>query len=334
MKRSCSFSAGLRRCAGVLLAGVVAVGSAAIAQNGFVVPDWAYPLNPPAMGMSPAPDDREPLRVPNSAATFTWAQVKDLFAAPDWHAAAHPLMPEIVARGRKPAVYACGYCHLPDGTGRPENASLAGLPAEYIVAQVMAIRRGERRSAANGAYLPIEFMRTAAEQVTEPELRAAAAYFSGLRMVRRVRIVETDSVPATRVTGWLHVPVAGGGVEPVGQRIIEVPADTERHELRDAEVGYLAYVPAGSIARGEQLALRGGDGGTLPCAGCHGVDLRGVGLVPPIAGRSPTYLFRQLVAFRTGARLSESGRPMWPVVERLGVEEMIAVAAYVAAQEP
>lgn len=164
MKRSGFFRALLRRCACVVVVGVVAVGSAAIAQNAFVVPDWVYPMNPPAMDTAPAPDDRDMLYVPNSAASFTWKEVKDLFAVPDWHAAAHPPMPEIVARGRKPAVYACGYCHLPDGTGRPENASLAGLPAEYIVAQVMAIRRGERRSAANGAYLPIEFMRTAANR--------------------------------------------------------------------------------------------------------------------------------------------------------------------------
>lgn len=305
-----------------------------MARNEFAVPDWVYPMNPPAGGIPPPPDDRVLLRVPDSAAAFTRAQVKDLFAVPDWHAQSHPPMPEVVAHGRKPAVYACGYCHLPDGTGRPENAALAGLPVEYIVAQVLAIRRGERRSASQEAYLPVEFMRTTAEYVTESDLRAAAVYFAGLRMMRRVGVVETDTVPVTHVAGWLHVPVAGGGVELLGQRIIEVPVDTELHELRDSQAGYVAYVPSGSVARGEQLALRGGGERTLPCTGCHGADLKGVGLVPPIAGRSPTYLLRQLVGFRNGARSSESGRPMQPVVERLGIEEMIAVAAYVATREP
>ena len=32
--------------------------------------------------------------------------------------------------------FACGFCHRADGLGEPESASLAGLPAEYIVRQV------------------------------------------------------------------------------------------------------------------------------------------------------------------------------------------------------
>jgi len=331
MRRSSSLHPGATCCALALLAG--AVSATAIGQNDFVVPNWADPMNPPANGAPPPPDDRMLLRVPNSRAAFTQAQVKDLFAVPDWHPDSHPSMPDVVARGRKPSVYACGYCHLPDGTGGPENAPLAGLPAEYIVAQVAAMRSGTRRSAAKGAYLPIEFMRTVAEHATEPEVREAAAYFATLCLTRRVRIVETERVPVTRVAGWLWVPVEGGGTEPLRQRMIEVPVDDERHELRDAETGYVAYVPPGSIVRGEQLAIQGGDSLTLPCSGCHGSDLRGVGLIPPIAGRSPTYILRQLLAFRTGARSSESGRPMQPVVERLGIDDMIAIAAYVGSRE-
>ena len=78
----------------------------------------------------------------------------------------------------------------------------------------------------------------------------------------------------------------------------------------------------------------GGDGVTLPCSSCHGADLRGAGLVPPIAGRSPTYILRQLLAFRTGARAASSGAPMQPVVARLDVDAMIAIAAYVGSLEP
>ena len=57
-----------------------------------------------------------------------------------------PPMPNIVAFGRKPAVQACGYCHLPTGNGRPENARLAGLPYDYIVGELKAYREGKRRS--------------------------------------------------------------------------------------------------------------------------------------------------------------------------------------------
>ena len=57
-----------------------------------------------------------------------------------------PRCPTIVAHGRKPEVFACGYCHLPNGQGRPENASLAGQPADYIVQQVEDMREGTRKS--------------------------------------------------------------------------------------------------------------------------------------------------------------------------------------------
>jgi len=78
----------------------------------------------------------------------------------------------------------------------------------------------------------------------------------------------------------------------------------------------------------------GGDGRTLPCGGCHGADLRGSGQVPPIAGRSPTYIVRQLLAFQRGARASRAAEPMRPVVAQLQIDDLIAVAAYVARQAP
>jgi cytochrome c553 len=89
----------------------------------------------------------------------------------------------------------------------------------------------------------------------------------------------------------------------------------------------------GSVERGRRLATTG-DGRTLACAGCHGPGLRGVGEVPPIAGRSPTYLMRQLVAFRTGARDTPAAGPMRTVVAQLDVDEMIALAAYVGSVQP
>jgi cytochrome c553 len=43
---------------------------------------------------------------------------------------------------------------------------------------------------------------------------------------------------------------------------------------------------------------------------------------------------RQLLAFKTGARSSKEGAPMRAVVEKLSVDDMIAVAAYVASRKP
>jgi cytochrome c553 len=102
-------------------------------------PAWAYPVNPSDLKL-PA-DDGTLRRVPDSSAGFTLTQVRDLFFAPDWHPGDHPPMPEIVARGRKPDVRACGVCHRADGPGGPENSGLAGLPAAYIVQQMADFKR-------------------------------------------------------------------------------------------------------------------------------------------------------------------------------------------------
>lgn len=132
----------------------------------------------------------------------------------------------------------------------------------------------------------------------------------------------------------MYVAMQGEGAVPLGQRIIEVALDPERHELRDSESGYRAYVPAGSIARGRHIAQDGLRGPASACATCHGADLRGLGTIPPLAGRSPTYIVRQLLAFRTGARAAPAGEPMRPVVAVMDVEQMIAAAAYAASLEP
>ena len=301
------------------------------ADDGFVVPAWPYPGNPASGAAAPAPpDDTTLLHLPHSSRAFTRAQVKDLFAPPDWYPERHPAMPGIVAQGRKPAVHACAYCHLPDGQGRPENAALAGLPAAYIEAQVADFRSGSRRSAWHGPYLPTDLMLASAESATDAEVASAAAYFSALRLTRRVEVVETDSVPRTREAGWMYVVADGAGSEPLGQRIIEVALDQERHELRDSQSAYRAYVPTGSIARGRRIAQDGPGAPALACASCHGADLRGAGTIPPLAGRSPTYIVRQLLAFRTGARAAAAGEPMRPVVAVMDIEEMIDAAAYAA----
>ena len=80
----------------------------------------------------------------DSTAAFTLTQARDLFFALDWHPSDHPPLPDIVAYGRKPDVMACGVCHRADGPGGPENASLAGLPAQYITQQMADFKSGAR----------------------------------------------------------------------------------------------------------------------------------------------------------------------------------------------
>jgi hypothetical protein len=44
-----------------------------------------------------------PVSVPDSTVSLLPAQLVDLFSAPDWHPADHPVMPDVVARGRSPS---------------------------------------------------------------------------------------------------------------------------------------------------------------------------------------------------------------------------------------
>jgi cytochrome c553 len=95
----------------------------------------------------------------------------------------------------------------------------------------------------------------------------------------------------------------------------------------------VAYVPPGSIARGEALVSTGG-GKTMPCATCHGRNLQGSGDVPAIAGRHPNYIVRQLWDIQNGDRGGPSAALMQPVVEKLSNDDMLAIAAYVASRKP
>ena len=88
------------------------------------------------------------------------------------------------------------------------------------------------------------------------------------------------------------------------------------------------------MSKGESLAKSGGSGTTIPCQICHGPDLKGVGPIPPIAGRSPTYIMRQLYEFKNGGRSSAASALMKQTVEKLSQDDMISLAAYVGSLEP
>jgi len=149
-----------------------------------------------------------------------------------------------------------------------------------------------------------------------------------------VRVVETKMVPKTRVEGWILVAEKDAGQEPIGMRIVETPEDHERFELRDSMSGFIAYVPLGSVKKGEALANTGGSGKTLRCSICHGQGLKGLGNVPFLAGRSPSYLVRQLYDIKTGNRRGEWSPLMREAVAKLTTEDMIELAAYAASLTP
>ncbi len=315
-------------------AGSTLAAQQADAEGANAVIPWAYTLNdPPPADAPPPPDPDEVLRVPGSDVTFRRSELRDLFNPPDWHPDNHPPPPPVVASGRRPDVRACGFCHLPNGQGRPENSSVAGQPAEYIVQQMRDYRNGLRRSG-EPRMGPPSLMVTIGLAATEEEAQEAAEYFSSFPFRPWIRVAETDMVPVTRVSGWMHVPVEGGGMEPIGTRIIETPEDVARTQIRDSEASFIAYVPTGAVARGEALVTTGGDGKTEACGVCHGPALRGLGPVPHIAGRSPSYIARQLYDFQTGVRNGAWSDLMDAAVANLTVADIVDIAAYTASLEP
>jgi cytochrome c553 len=299
------------------------------------MPNWAYGY-PPA-GAAPAPagggggrgqqaPDTTPKTLPGSTGSFTSAQIRDAFGPADWFPGEHPAMPDIVAHGKRPDVRACALCHLPNGNGRPENASVRGYPVAYFIQQMNDFRNGNRKSAdskkANAAA-----MITMAKAMTDEEIKAAAEYFGSMKWQPWIKVVETDTVPKTRSAGGLFVPLAGNEKEPIGARIIETPEDPEQSEnFRNPHSGFIAYVPKGSVKKGEALAAQ--------CVACHGTGLTGLGPVPGLAGRSPSYAVRQMYDMQTGVRHGQWAELMKPIVAKLSDEDMLNVAAYAASLKP
>jgi cytochrome c553 len=302
-------------------------------------PPWAYGFSGPAVVASapsistPAPaaappaDDGTLRHLPGSSGAFTLTQIRDPFGPADWFPGDHPAMPDIVAHGRRPDVRACALCHYPNGKGRPENAGVSGLPYSYFVQTMADFKTGARKSA-DARKANTNVMIAIAKGMTDDEVKAAAEYFSSMPWTPWIKVIEAGTVSKTRIAGGMFLRLDARETEPIGERIIETPEDTEGTELlRNARSGFIAYVPEGSIKRGEALVTNGA-GKTTKCGVCHGADLKGLGPVPGLAGRSPSYTVRQLYDMQQGARRGIWTDLMKPVVANLSSADMLAIAAY------
>jgi cytochrome c553 len=317
---------------GSLLVLALAVLPSETSADTLPLPEWAYPVS--AQAAPPPPEDGKEFTLPASTAKFTRTQLRNFFSPPDWYPEDHTQMPELVGNGAKPDSFACGFCHLPSGRGRPENAPLAGLPASYIVRQVEEMASGVRKSALPERYPQALMTKVAVQAAKDPRLLEAAQYFASLKFVSHIKVVETDTIPKIDNTHWIWKKADGDTTEAIADRLIEVPDDFSRFLLRDGHLSYTAYVPKGSISRGEKIVTTGADGKTVTCSICHGGDLKGLGFVPPIAGRSPSYIARQLFDMRSGARGGEGAALMKAVVSGLSNDDIVAITAYVSSREP
>jgi cytochrome c553 len=313
--------------------------------------DKAPPQNAPTRNLRSNEDPAEQTRARQargSRASYSLVDVRDGHNVIDWFPQDHPLpMPAIIkngpAAGTGNTARGCGSCHLPNGKGRPENAPPAGLPVAYFMRQLQDFRSGLRRSADPRKPNTVTMIELA-KVMTDEEMRLSAEYFAAIKWTPWIRVIESDLVPKTRIVGNLYLPTAQERTEPIAGRIIEVPEDIEQAEtLRNPRSGFIAYVPPGSIEKGRDLVTTGGmrivgneivQGKTTPCVTCHGLDLMGVADVPPIAGRSPSYLARQIWDIQQGTRNGAAVQLMKLAIAKLEPDDLVSIAAYVSSRVP
>ena len=274
-------------------------------------PSWAFQVIEKQL---PA-EDPSPKTVPGSTKQYTPAQIDDLRNPPDWFPDGKPPVPMRVVKGDG-NLMACGSCHLMNGEGHPESATLSGLNADYFVQQMNDFRSGARKDFANR-------MDLISKAMTDQEIRDVAQWAAALKPTTFTTVTEAAMVPKTFVgQGRMRFVDPAGGTEPIGSRIITVPQDQERARHRDPNSGFIAYVPPGAIAKGQALAKSGG------CTTCHGASLQGKGKVPTLAGLHPIYIARQLIHFKEGSRSGPDSTQMRKAVAQLTDEDIIALSAF------
>ena len=320
---------------------------------GFLTPpkpgEQAALPGPPVRGLRPKEQPGEltkKRRVDGSDASFSIVEIRNGNDVVDWFPGDHPPMTPIMKRG--PAklgdtAFGCAFCHLPNGKGKPENAPVAALPVAYFTRQLQDMRK-DLRGSAEPRKANTLLMIALAKAMSEAEIKEAAEYLAAITWTPWIRVVETEKVPRSKIVTGMFVPIETERTEPIAGRILEMPEKPEDTELlRNPRASFVAYVPPGSVKRGEALVRAGGGamvngtqvgGKTLACTTCHGPDLAGLLEVPGIAGRSPSYLVRQLYDIQQGKRKSPLSQTMLPVVANLNNDDFVAIGAYLASLEP
>lgn len=291
--------------------------------------EWAYPMQPPDFKPLP-PDSVHTAEGADPSMKLTMRQINNGFGPPDWFPREHAPMPEIVSHGEKPHVPACMLCHLPNGNGHPESASVSGLTARYIIDQMHAFKNGDRQNIRAPAMIEMAYA------ISEKDLKEAARYFAAIPRSQQkwIRVVETSRAPANHVGGGgARFFDKGAETVPVPPDMIYEVAENEQVELRNQHAGFVDYVPVGSLAKGRIVAM-GNKGAMRSCGSCHGEDYRGHDDAPRLAGRGAYYLIRQLADMKAGYRKGAALGKMKDVVNKLSDADILNVAAYMASRAP
>jgi cytochrome c553 len=283
------------------------------------LPGWAFNIPDKIQPSAVRPEGI--VRANGSAREYDAAKIAGNASPPDWFPEEHGPAPPSV-KGGAVITMACGSCHLMSGQGHSESADLAGMPAEYLIRQMAYYKDGARKDDAR--------MGPIAKAISDNDIREAAEYFAALKPRTFVKVIESANPPRTFIaTAGRHRQLhPDGGTEPIGRRILEIPADPLGTEIRDPHAGFIAYVPPGSIAKGEALVKSG------ECGLCHGDKLKGLGEVPRLAGLQPLYIARQLFDLQYGSSAGKAAALMKSAVANLSEDDIIAISAYLGSLPP
>ncbi len=283
------------------------------------LPGWAFNIPDKIQPSAVRPEGI--VRVNGSAREYEAAKIAGNANPPDWFPEEHGPAP-LSVKGGAGITMACGSCHLMSGQGHPESADLAGMPAEYLIRQMAYYKDGARKDDAR--------MGPIAKAISDADVRQAAEYFAALKPRTFVKVIESADPPKTFIaTAGRHRQLhPAGGAEPIGRRILEIPADPMGTEIRDPHAGFIAYVPPGSVAKGAAL-VKGAE-----CGLCHGDTLKGLGEVPRLAGLQPLYIARQLFDLQYGSSAGKAAALMKKAVANLSEDNIIDISAYLGSLPP
>jgi cytochrome c553 len=255
------------------------------------------------------------IRAPGSAREYDAKKIAGNATPPDWFPDEHPPAPKAVTGGEAHR-FACGSCHLMSGQSHSEALDIAGQPAAYLIRQMAYYKSGARKDDAR--------MGPIAKVTSDEDVRQAAEYFASLKPRMFVKVIETATPPKTFIaTAGRHRQLhPEGGTEPIGHRIIQIPEDPFRTEIRDPHSGFIAYVPPGSPGERRELVKAG------RCAACHGETLKGKGKYPVLRDCSRSRSRGSCSTSSTALAREKAVAPMKPVVAKMTEDDIIAISAY------
>src|SRR6266567_3986717 len=194
------------------------------------LPDWAFNIPDKIQPSAVRPEGI--VRANGSTREYEAAKIAGNANPPDWFPEEHGPAPRSV-NGDTGITMACGSCHLMSGQGHPESADLAGMPAEYLIRQMAYYKAGTRKDDAR--------MGPIARATSDEDVHQAAEYFAALKPRTFVKVIESAIPPTTFIaTAGRHRQLhPSGGTEPIGHRILEIPADPFGTEIRDPHAGFI-----------------------------------------------------------------------------------------------